>query len=130
MTTTENIIDEKIQTYKEVYPEPAQTTRGMEVPTPERKAGKYDHLSKELLFHLNDVDYHIPKDPPPNVIFAYLRDARRGGAEMAFANMFVELVGEDALDALAEYDDMTRGEMKTLMKALQTKVMGALELGN
>ena len=44
--------------------------------------------------------------------------------------MFVELCGEDALDALAEYQDMSQSESKALIKALQKRVMGALELGN
>lgn len=108
----------------------AQTGRqGMEVaPAPEPKKKWTGEV--ELLFHLNDVDYFIPKEIPPNIVFAYLRDARRGGAEMAFANMFVELCGEEALEALAEYKEMTQDEMKKLMKALQRRVLGALELGN
>lgn len=103
---------------------------GMEVPEVPSKAGKYDGVDKERLFHLNDKDYFIPKEIPPSVIFRYLRDARKGGAEVAFANMFVDLCGEDALDALADYDDMQTKEMQSLVKALQKRVMGALELGN
>lgn len=129
--TTEELIDQKIETVAEVYADdkPAPS-RGMKVPDVPKKAGKYDDVPREMLFHLNDVDYMIPKEIPPNVVFAYLRDARKGGAEMAFANMFVELCGEEALDVLADYDDMQQKEMKDLIKALQKRVAGALELGN
>lgn len=109
---------------------PTLLPTGMQVADAPKKAGKYDHVEKEKLFSLDDVDYFIPKEIPPSVVFSYLRDARRGGGEMAFANMFVELVGEDALDALAEHDGMTKENMKALMKALQSRVLGALELGN
>lgn len=94
------------------------------------KKDKYEDVEKELLFTLDDVNYYIPKEIPPSVVFSYLRDARRGGGEVAFANMFVDLCGEEALDALAENKSVTKKDMKTLIKALQNRVMGALELGN
>lgn len=128
--TTEELIEQKIAAVGEVYADDKPAARGMEVPAVPRKKGKYDDVPRDLLFHLNDVDYFVPKEIPPNVVFAYLRDARKGGAEMAFANMFVELCGEEALDVLAEYDDMNQKEMRDLIKALQKRVMGALELGN
>lgn len=129
MMTTE-VSMEPITTTTSTMAEAKVAPTEMQVAEAPKKAGKYDGAEKELLFHLNDVDYFIPKEIPPSVVFRYLRDARRGGAEMAFANMFVDLCGEEALDALAEHDGMKTKDMQALIKALQRRVMGALELGN
>lgn len=129
MTITESEIEPGFKDYEEAK-KGSGTISGLDVaPAPKRKE-RFADAPKEKFFSIDDQDFFIPKEIPPNIVFTYLRDARRGGAEMAFANMFVSLCGEEALDALAEYDRMTEKDMKTLMKTLQKRVLGALELGN
>lgn len=87
-----------------------------------------------LLFSLGDQHFFMPDEIPPNIAFKFLRDRRREDQPYAVAGLLEALLGAKALDALAEADDMSKEDMKTLMKIIQDKVMGELEeamnLGN
>lgn len=84
---------------------------------------------KVYLFSLNGVDHFLPERVGPNVSFRYLRDLRKSGPEIAVANLFVALLGEDALDALADADDLTEEDVETVMKAVQRHALGPTEGG-
>lgn len=92
----------------------------------------------ELLFSLGEGEnrkhYYMPNNVPPNIAFKFLRDRRRQDIVYATAGVIENVIGPDALDALAEADDMRPEDMRTLMKVIQEKVMGQMEavmgLGN
>lgn len=87
-----------------------------------------------LLFSLGDKHFYMPDQIPPNIAFKFLRDRRREDQTYAVAGLIENLLGPKALDALADADDMSGEDMKTLMKIINDKVMGKLEeamnLGN
>ena len=101
-------------------------------PTPAPASGR------TLLFSLGEGDkrqhFYMPDEIPPNIAFKFLRDRRREDQPYAVAGLLETLLGPKALDALADADDMSKEDMKTLMKIIGDKVMGELEeamnLGN
>ena len=82
----------------------------------------------------NEKHYYMPEQVPPNIAFKFMRDRRREDVVYAVAGLIENAIGPDALDALAEADDMSAEDMRTLMKIIQEKVMGHMEdvmsLGN
>lgn len=89
---------------------------------------------KKPLFTLGDKTYYMPNEVPPNIAFKFLRDRRRQDIVYATAGVIENVIGADALDALAEADDMKPEDMRALMKIIQEKVMGQMQdvmgLGN
>lgn len=82
---------------------------------------------KSHLFDLAGKRFYIDSVIAPNVAFKYLRDVRRNGSEAALANVIVTAIGEEALDALADADDMSPEEARSLMGIIRKHVMGELE---
>jgi hypothetical protein len=76
---------------------------------------------------LNGVDYNVPKVIGPNVSLAYMRDIRRKGVEEARAGILERILGPEALDALADYEDLTEEEFQSVMDAVDRHVLGPLE---
>jgi hypothetical protein len=78
--------------------------------------------------------FFMPDEVPPNIAFAFLRDRRREDMPYAIAGLIEKLIGPKALDALADAEDMSPEDMKTLMKIINDKAMGKMEeamsLGN
>lgn len=84
-------------------------------------------LDREPLFYIDDDEFTIPKEMPPNVTFAYIRDMRGGNAEQALANVFDMLLGPEALDRLATCDQLTPEQSKEIMRVIEYKVMEAAD---
>lgn len=84
-------------------------------------------LDREPLFYIDDEEFTIPKEVPPNISFAYIRDMRNGNAEQAMANVFDRLLGTEALDRLADCDSLTPEQSKEIMRVIEYKVMAAAE---
>jgi hypothetical protein len=84
-------------------------------------------LDREPLFYIDDEEFTIPKDVPPNISFAYIRDMRDGNAEKAMANVFDMLLGVEALDRLATCDQLTKEQSKEILRVIEYKVMAAAE---
>ncbi len=78
------------------------------------------------LFSIDGRKYYMPRYVSPATTFAYLRDVRRSGTEYALGGLLEKLLGADGLDALANYDAMTAEQMKQLMDAVGSHVMGAI----
>ncbi len=102
---------------------PAETAPADTSGTPEAEEG----AETLVLFSLNGRDYTVPKRVGPNVALRYLRDIRRHGQEHAIAGLMEALLGAEAMDALADYDDLTEEDLESVMKAVQTHVLGPLE---
>jgi hypothetical protein len=84
-------------------------------------------LDREPLFYIDDEEFTIPREVPPNITFAYIRDMRSGNAEQAMANVFDLLLGEEALNRLATCDQLTSEQSKEIMRVIEYKVMAAAD---
>lgn len=87
---------------------------------------------RELVFTLDEVEYTILKDVPASFSVAYLNNVRKRGTEFAMAEAMVALLGEDAMDALADCPQMTPENLRQIMKIVERKMLAAQEeaLGN
>lgn len=65
------------------------------------------------IFAIDDVDYQIPAKPSPAVLIKFMREARNKkiGRNRAAENLLVTLLGQEALDALAESPDVTEEDV-------------------
>jgi hypothetical protein len=82
---------------------------------------------KVHLFDLGGKRYYMDEFVKPNITFAYLRDVRKRGSDVAIANLIYETMGEEAMDALADADDMSREDAKALMAIVQKHAVGQVE---
>lgn len=87
---------------------------------------------RELFLEIDGDEYTILKTVPPRVSVAYLNNVRKRGTEYAIAEAMVALIGEEAMDAMADCDDMTPADLKQVMKAVEKKMLAAQEdtMGN
>lgn len=107
-------------------------------PTEEEEAPVITPPGFTHLFSLGEGEkrehFFIPDHIPPNIAFKFMRDRRREDMVFAVGGIIETLIGARALDALADADDMSDEDMKTLMKIINDKMMGKLEeamsLGN
>lgn len=83
--------------------------------------------NKVHLFTLADKRYYMDKVVPPNIAFRYLRDIRKQGQEKALANVIYDVMGDEAMDALAEAEDMTPEDATQIMDIIKKHVVGQLE---
>jgi hypothetical protein len=86
-----------------------------------------DEVELVTLFVIDDVPYQIPKRLRPAAAITYLRDVREKGPEVALADALAEVLGEDAMDALADCDAITDEQMGQIMGAVQRLLTGAME---
>jgi hypothetical protein len=80
------------------------------------------------LFRLSDDPediFYIPSKIGPNVSIKYLRDVKKHGETYALAALMERVLGEEAMDALSEYEDLTEEEMDRIGKIIEKYVMGA-----
>lgn len=79
------------------------------------KIGKRGRKAPEMvtIFEIDDVEYQIPAKPSPAVLIKFMREARskKIGRAQAAENLLVTLLGQDALDALAESQDVTEEDV-------------------
>lgn len=86
---------------------------------------------KELLFTIGGVPLYAPneEDIPPNLPFKVMRDMRRFGPQIAAMNAMAELLGDKALDLLADAPagSMTKADWETIMEILTEKVFSKFQ---
>ena len=77
--------------------------------------GKRGRKAPEMvtIFTIDDVDYKIPAKPSPAILIKFMREARNRkiGRNQAVENLLVTLLGQEALDALAESPDVTEEDV-------------------
>lgn len=87
---------------------------------------------RETLFWIDEDEYTIPKTIRPNIVMRYLQDTYDRGQEYALAAAMREVLGADAMEALAETDAVTDEQMRQVMDIVERKLMGQMKksLGN
>lgn len=79
------------------------------------------------LFSIDGKSYTIANKPRLNVALKSLKLARKEGEEAAAAYMLEAVLGEEAFDALTEYEDLTPEVFQAIFQAAQKVVFGGLE---
>lgn len=79
------------------------------------------------LFSIDGKSYEIPKKPRMNIALRAMKLMRTQGTEAAGAYMLEELLGEEAYDALCDYDDLDADTLQAIMAGAQKVVFGGLE---
>lgn len=79
------------------------------------------------LFSIDGKSYTIPNKPRLNVALKTLKLVRTQGEEAASAFMLEAVIGEEAFEALTEYDDLDAETFQQIILAAQKIVFGGLE---
>jgi hypothetical protein len=79
------------------------------------------------LFAIDGVSYYIPKKPRVNIALRYLKMAREQGPDAASAYLLEALVGEEAYEALMNFDDLDSETLGAIAEAAQKYTLGGLE---
>lgn len=84
---------------------------------------------KVHIFSIDDVDYHIPKNPNAAVMLTFLREARskRVGQDLAVMNAMVTMLGQDAMDALMESQDVSDEDCAKVFTIVAHILFGAVK---
>jgi hypothetical protein len=87
---------------------------------------------REPLFYIDETEYTIPKELRANVVARYLQDTLDHGQEHAIAAAMREVLGEEAMEALAESEAVTSEDMAQIMGIVERKLTGQMKksLGN
>lgn len=79
----------------------------------------------EELFSIDDDQFFIPVEVPPNVTLKFIRDMRGGQMEVAVAKALDNLIGADAVDRLADCEALEADQLKQIMDVIEEKMMAA-----
>lgn len=86
-----------------------------------------EDVEQVVLFSIDGKEYTIPNKPRLNVALKTLKIARESGEEAAMAFMMEKAIGEEAFEALTDYDDLDVDTFKAIISAAQKVVFGGLE---
>jgi len=82
---------------------------------------------KVTVFEIDDVEYKIVDPVPASYAIKLMRLVNSGLDELAAITACIdELMGPEALDALAECDAVSEEEMNAIWDYLRTQVLGAI----
>lgn len=82
---------------------------------------------REPLFYIDEVEYTIPKLIRPNILMRYLQDTIDRGHDYALAAGMREVLGAEAMEALAETDAVTDEQMDQIMAIVERKLLGQMK---
>lgn len=108
----------------------------MQPPAEPNPLGEYHKVAqkepgneRELLFTIGGKPLYAPHedDIDPAIGFRMIRDLRRHGVAYATMNAFGDLLGDEALDTLADAPRMSKEEWSKIMAVLQDKVFSRLQ---
>ena len=71
--------------------------------------------------------YTMPAEPNGGLALAYLKQARRGGGDLAMSWLIETAVGEEAYDELASQPSLTPETIQQIVQRIQTIAMGGLD---
>lgn len=86
-----------------------------------------EEVKRVPFFYIDDEEYTIPEEVPASIVMRYFRDVDEKGPEVAVARAMIELIGEDAMDALAESPSVTDEQTKQIMAVVEELLMGAMK---
>lgn len=84
------------------------------------KISKKDRKTVKMVtvFELDGREYQVPAKPSPALIIRYLREARKIGQAQAGLNALHGMLGEEAMDALAESPDVEDEDIAMIYKGV------------
>jgi hypothetical protein len=86
-----------------------------------------DLVEREPFFSVDGKMFTIPRQAPANLSMVYLKTLRNAGADKAVQVIMDQMLGPEAIDALAECGSITDDQMAQLMRRIQLKVEGLME---
>jgi hypothetical protein len=89
--------------------------------------GVEDEIKRVPFFYVGDDEYTIPEEVPPAVVMSYLRDVKTGGVEYAVSQALADLIGDEAMDVLADSTKVTPEQMGQIMGIASELLMGAMQ---
>jgi len=105
-----------------------------EKPDPQNPLGEYHKVAetdpdaaRELLFTIGGTPFYMPKNPSPQLGFKLMRDTKRFGQIHAIATLIEELLGPNALDALADAPNIGDKDWEVISDILADKVLGRMQ---
>jgi hypothetical protein len=105
---------------------PAKSTGGGEF-EPVRIVRSGKPTNRVVLFSIDDVDYTIPDPIPGSYAVKFLQQLREVEFQVALMRMVDEILGRDAVDALAACDDLTGDDLKAIFDVVGERLMGVVE---
>jgi|SRR5690554_4039081 len=81
------------------------------------------------VFEIDGRKYTMPAKLSPAAGMRYLRNLRDRGRDYAEAQLLTEALGSEAVDALAECDEITHDEMATILAIVMRIALGAADPG-
>ncbi len=79
------------------------------------------------IFSIDGKVFTISAKPRANVGLKYLRDIRDADPIVAKANMMVAMMGEEAYNALCDFDGLTPDQLSAIENEITEKALGAVE---
>lgn len=79
------------------------------------------------LFELDGRMYRIPSKPSPALILRFQRDLRKQGRDEAVANLLTTLLGQEALDALAESPEVQEEDVADVFGIVARVAFGGIK---
>ena len=79
------------------------------------------------LFKIDGKAFVVSAKPRVNASLQLLRDTRKHGPELAQLMLLEKMLGEEAYDALCDYEDLKPEDLKALSEACAKLSLGALE---
>lgn len=91
---------------------------------PKREEGADERIP---VFYLDGVEYTIPKRVNMSIGLRFIRDRAKYGSDVAIVNLMEEMLGQEAYEALLNYDGVTEEDFEQITMILSRAAMGKLE---
>lgn len=107
-------------------------SRDIAAPPVLRRKQKEGEVDKTLIFTTvdddgNETPYYIENRARPNLSYGYMRRIRQVGQAEAESWMMEKVLGNDAMEALEEMDDLDPEDDKALRERIRDITMGGME---
>jgi hypothetical protein len=89
---------------------------------------KKPKVKKVPLFTIDDQEYTIPEHIPPNIGIKFLLDCARVGVDVALSRAMVNVMGQDAMTALAECEAVDEEDMTKILKIVSDKIYSTVSV--
>jgi hypothetical protein len=97
---------------------PARASKPAEKPKLIELNAPTAEVARVELFSINGKAYTVPTSMPQNKGLRYVNIARKQGPEASADYLLETLLGEEAYDALMDYDALTEEDMTNILEAV------------